>query len=119
MKKLHDRSYQLVTQGGQQITRNRRDLKAHPGNVEVKFKTSPPVNSTSDVRNVPKVPVNTKMPESTKMPKSTEVPKSVKVNKSPVDQGNRNVTTAPSGSTGNYMTRSGRPVRKPAHFPDK
>ena len=119
VKKLHDRSYQLVTQGGRQITRNRRDLKTHPGNVEVKFKTNPPANSSPDVRNVPKVPVNTKVPVSTKMPMSTDVPKSVKVNKGPVDQGSRNVTTAPSGSAGNYMTRSGRNVRKPARFLDK
>ena len=109
--RLHDRSYQIVTKGGRPITRNRRDLKPHPGNVEVKFKsdppTNPPIRSSPDVRNVQK-PISNKVPDANKV--STEKPVSAKINKSPEDQGHNNPT---------YVTRSGRAVKKPARFLDK
>ena len=54
VKKVHDRSYQLVTQGGRQITRNRRQLKPHPGKVEVELgRPNPPVETFPDPSGCP------------------------------------------------------------------
>ena len=84
MQRLYERSYQIVTKGGRPITRNQRDLKPYPGNVEVKFKSNPPSNpltsSSPDVCNIPK-PMTNKIPEGNKV--STEKPVSAKTNKSP------------------------------------
>ena len=77
------------------------------GNVEVKFKSDPPIHSSPDVRNVQK-PISNKAPDVNKV--STEKPVSAKINKSPEDQGHNNPT---------YVTKSGTAVKKPACFLDK
>ena len=101
VKKFHDRSYQLVTQVGRQITRDRRLLKPHPGKVKVKFRRpSPPVNSPNTKKNIPKVPPSTK------------------VKKHQIDQGSKNASITPGSGTTNYVTRSGRIIRKHVYFQD-
>ena len=115
MKKLHERSYQIVTKGGRPITRNRRDLKPHPGNVEVKFKSNPPstplISSSPGVCNVQE-PISNTVPDASTM--STDKPVSRKINnRSQEDMGNNHLPPT------TYVTRSGRTIKKPAHFLDK
>ena len=115
MKKLHERSYQILTKGGRPITRNRRDLKPHPGNVEVKLKSNPASNplisSSPGVRNAQK-PISNNVPDANTT--STDKPVSRKLNnKSLEDKGNNH--SPPT----TYVTKSGRTVKKPARFLDK
>ena len=110
-QRYHERAYQVVTEGGRPISRNRRDLKPHPGNVEVKFfpRSSPdPHNAPKPVQNVPK-PMSNRVSEGGNKV-STEKPVSANISKNPEDQGSKNMT---------YVTRSGRAVKKPARFLDK
>ena len=101
VKKVHDRSYQLVTQGGRQITRNRRQLKPHPGKVEVKFgRPNPPVKTFQTPVDVPKVPPSTR------------------IKKPQEDQGNKSASTTSTSGTTNYITQSGRVIKKPVRFQD-
>ena len=114
-KKLHERSYQIVTKGGRPITRNRRDLKPHPGNVEVKFRSNPPstplISSSPGVRNVQK-PISNNVPDASTM--STDKPVSRKINnRSQEDMGNNHLPPT------TYVTRSGRTIKKPVRFLDK
>ena len=115
MKKLHKRSYHIVTKWGRPITRNWVDLKPHLGNVEIKFKSDPPctplVSSSPFVRNVQK-PISNKVPDSNTT--STEKPVSISINnKSPEVQGNNHLPPT------TYVTKLGRAVKKPSHFLDK